>query len=118
MEDAVLSPASIALTILEKREEAEEGERRGKEGGKEGEENGEKEGKEEGGREGGDEDEEKGGRPIAHGEFVKRIKENQRKLEEAMALLVVEAFGLSRLRSVKAVAEADSDKQHFVEPEV
>ncbi|KAH7826990.1 uncharacterized protein MONOS_3536 [Monocercomonoides exilis] len=43
------------------------------------------------------------------------MKENLGKLEEAMALLVVEALGLSRLRFVKAGAEADSDKQHSIE---
>ncbi|KAH7827002.1 uncharacterized protein MONOS_16083 [Monocercomonoides exilis] len=35
-----------------------------------------------------------------------------------MTLLVVEALGLSRLRFVKADAEAGADKQHSVEPEV
>ncbi|KAH7817735.1 uncharacterized protein MONOS_13865 [Monocercomonoides exilis] len=35
MEDMVLSPAAIALAVLEEREEAEEGESGGKKGGKE-----------------------------------------------------------------------------------
>ncbi|KAH7815543.1 uncharacterized protein MONOS_7160 [Monocercomonoides exilis] len=113
MEDVVLSPAAIALAVLEEREEVEDGER----GGKEGEEKGEEKG-EDGRREGDDGNEEKGGYPTAHREFVKRIKENQGKLEEAMAQLVVEAFGLSWLRFVKADAEAGADKQHSVEPEV
>ncbi|KAH7824634.1 uncharacterized protein MONOS_3333 [Monocercomonoides exilis] len=43
MEDVVLSPAAIALAVLEEREEAEEGEKGGKEGGKEGEQKGEEE---------------------------------------------------------------------------
>ncbi|KAH7827768.1 uncharacterized protein MONOS_17273 [Monocercomonoides exilis] len=97
MEDVVLPPAAIALAVLEEREEAEEGEREGKEG--------EEEGEEDRGKEGGDGNEEKGGYPTAHGEFVERIKENQGKLEEAIAPLVVEALGLSGLRFVKADAE-------------
>ncbi|KAH7823512.1 uncharacterized protein MONOS_13588 [Monocercomonoides exilis] len=99
MKDVVLSQAAIALAVLEEREEVEEGER----GGKEGEEKGEEEG-EDGRREEGDVNEEKGAYPTAHREFLERIKENQVKLEEAMALLVVETFGLSRLRFVKAEA--------------
>ncbi|KAH7823610.1 uncharacterized protein MONOS_9489 [Monocercomonoides exilis] len=118
MEDVVLLPAAIPLDVLEEREEAEEGERRGKEGEEKGEEKGEKEGEEDGGREGGDGNEEKDGYPTAHREFVEKIKDNQGKLEEAMAQMVVEALGLSGLRFVKAEAEADSDKQHSVEPEV
>ncbi|KAH7832471.1 uncharacterized protein MONOS_3820 [Monocercomonoides exilis] len=118
MEDMVLSPAAIALVVLEEREEAEEGER----GCKEGEEKGTEKGEEDGGREGGDGNEEKGGYPTAHRESVERIKENQGKLEEAMTLLVVEALGLSRLRFVKAGPEAETeagaDKQHSEEPEV
>ncbi|KAH7824530.1 uncharacterized protein MONOS_6989 [Monocercomonoides exilis] len=114
MGDVVLSPAAIALAVLEEREEAEEGEKGGKEGGKEGEEKGE----EDGGREGGDVNEEKGGYPAAHREFVERIKENKGKLEEAMAPLIVEALGLSGLRFVKAEVEVGADKQHSVEPEV
>ncbi|KAH7832711.1 uncharacterized protein MONOS_10943 [Monocercomonoides exilis] len=93
MEDIVQSHAAIVQAVLEEREEAEEGEK----GGKEGEEKGE----EDGGREGGDGNEEKGGYPAAHREFVERIKENQGKLEEAMAPLIVEALGLRRLRFVK-----------------
>ncbi|KAH7816300.1 uncharacterized protein MONOS_10035 [Monocercomonoides exilis] len=58
----------------------------------------------------------KGGYPAAHREFVERIKENQGKLEEAMALLVVEALGLSGLRFVKVGAEADD--QHSIESEL
>ncbi|KAH7828290.1 uncharacterized protein MONOS_12750 [Monocercomonoides exilis] len=77
-----VAPAAIALAVLEEREEAKEGER------------GDKEGEEMGGKEGGDGNEEKSGRPTAHREFVERMKENQGKLEEAMALLVVEALGL------------------------
>ncbi|KAH7816867.1 uncharacterized protein MONOS_14008 [Monocercomonoides exilis] len=50
MEDVVLSPAAIALDVLEEREEAEEGKRGGKEGRRE-ESNG---------------NESKGGNPIAH----------------------------------------------------
>ncbi|KAH7828770.1 uncharacterized protein MONOS_11278 [Monocercomonoides exilis] len=98
---ALCEPAEIALVALEEREEAEEGEK----GYKEGEEKGE----EDGGRERGDGNEEKGGYPTAHGEFVERIKENQGKLEEAMVQLVVEAQGLSRLRFVKAEAEDEAD---------
>eukprot|EP00770_Monocercomonoides_exilis_P016597 MONOS_16565.1-p1 / transcript=MONOS_16565.1 / gene=MONOS_16565 / organism=Monocercomonoides_exilis_PA203 / gene_product=IQ domain-containing protein H / transcript_product=IQ domain-containing protein H / location=Mono_scaffold01866:30-1708(-) / protein_length=472 / sequence_SO=supercontig / SO=protein_coding / is_pseudo=false len=113
MEDVVLSPAAIALAVLEEREEAEEGEK----GGKEGEEKGEEKG-EDGRREGDDGNEEKGGYPTAHREFVEKIKENQGKLEEAMAPLVVEALGLSGLRFVKAETEVGADKQHSVEPEV
>ncbi|KAH7819459.1 uncharacterized protein MONOS_7128 [Monocercomonoides exilis] len=89
-EDVVLSPAAIVLEVLEEREEAE----------------------------GGDGNEEKGGYPTAHREFVERIKENQGKLEEAMAPLIVEALGLSGLRFVKAEAEVGAYKQHSVEPEV
>ncbi|KAH7815148.1 uncharacterized protein MONOS_12830 [Monocercomonoides exilis] len=92
------------------REEAEEGERRGKEGDKEGEEKG--------WRKGVDGNEEKSGYPTAHREFVDRIKENQGKLEEAMAPLVVEALGLSGLRFVKAEAEVGVSKQHSVKYEV
>ncbi|KAH7815004.1 uncharacterized protein MONOS_9607 [Monocercomonoides exilis] len=114
MEDVVLSPAAIALAVLEEREESEEGEK----GGKEGEEEGEEDGGKDGGREGGDGNEEKGGYPTAHREFVERIKENQGKLEEAMAPLIVEALGLSVLRFVKAEVEMGADKQHSVEPEV
>ncbi|KAH7828827.1 uncharacterized protein MONOS_6167 [Monocercomonoides exilis] len=114
MGDVILLPEKIVLAVLEEREEVEEGEKGCKEGDKEGEEKGE----EDGGREGGDGNEEKGVYPTAHREFVERIKENQGKLEEAMAPLVVEALGLGRLRFVKAEAEADSDKQHSVEPEV
>ncbi|KAH7818447.1 uncharacterized protein MONOS_14078 [Monocercomonoides exilis] len=106
MEDVVLSPAAIALAVLEEREEAEEGEK----GGKKGEEKGE-----DGRREGDDGNEEKGGYPTDHREFVEKIKENQGKLEEAMAPLVVEALGLSLLRFVKA--ETEVDKHHSVEPE-
>ncbi|KAH7823395.1 uncharacterized protein MONOS_17600 [Monocercomonoides exilis] len=80
--------------MLEEREEAEEGER----GGKEGEENGEEDGR----KEGSEGNEEKGGYPTAHREFVERIKESQGKLEEAIAPLVVEGLGLGRLRFVKA----------------
>ncbi|KAH7815134.1 uncharacterized protein MONOS_13518 [Monocercomonoides exilis] len=105
----------LAAAGLRKEDVVEEGEggNKGgnKGGGKEGEEEGKEEGKEDGGREGGDGNEVKGGCPTAHREFVERIKENQMKLEEAMALLVVEALGLSELRFVKAEAEADSDKQ-------
>ncbi|KAH7826239.1 uncharacterized protein MONOS_7673 [Monocercomonoides exilis] len=79
---------------------------------------GEEKGKEDGGREGGDRNEEKGGYPTAHREFVERIKENQGKLEEAMAPLIVKALGLSGLRFVKAEVEVGADKQHSVEPEV
>ncbi|KAH7823360.1 uncharacterized protein MONOS_8448 [Monocercomonoides exilis] len=118
VEDVVLSPAAIALAVLEEREEAEEGERGCKEGDKEGEEMGEEDGGKDRGREGGDGNEEKGGYPTAHRDFVERIKEKQGKLEEAMVPLVVEALGLSGLRFVKAESEADSDKQHSVEPEV
>ncbi|KAH7817085.1 uncharacterized protein MONOS_8006 [Monocercomonoides exilis] len=71
------SRPAISLAELEEREEAEEGEREGAEGG--------------------DGTEEKGGYRTAHRDFVERIKENQGKLEEAIAPLVVEAFGLSRL---------------------
>ncbi|KAH7819303.1 uncharacterized protein MONOS_14573 [Monocercomonoides exilis] len=41
-------------------------------------------------------------------------------MEEAMAPLVVEVLGTSRLRFVKArtETEADTDKQHSIEPEV
>ncbi|KAH7831500.1 uncharacterized protein MONOS_11999 [Monocercomonoides exilis] len=92
----------------------EEGER----GGKEGEEKGEEKGEEDGGREEGDVNEVKGGYPTAHREFVERIKENQGKLEEAMAPLVVEALGLSGLRFVKADAEVGASKQHPMKPEV
>ncbi|KAH7818702.1 uncharacterized protein MONOS_2140 [Monocercomonoides exilis] len=84
MEDVVQSPAAIELAVLKEREEAEEGERGCKEGDKEGEEKGEEDGGKDGGREGGDGNEEKGGYPTAHREFVERIKENQGKLEEAM----------------------------------
>ncbi|KAH7823528.1 uncharacterized protein MONOS_11759 [Monocercomonoides exilis] len=70
----------------------------------------------------GDGNEEKGAYPTAHREFVERIKENQVKLEEAMAPLVVEVLGMSRLRFVKAGMEAEAedgaDKQHSVEPKV
>ncbi|KAH7817089.1 uncharacterized protein MONOS_8002 [Monocercomonoides exilis] len=104
MEDVVLSPAAIALEALEEREKAEEGERGGKEG------------EEKGGGERGDGNEEKGSYLTAHREFVEKIKENQGKLEEAMAPLIVEGLGLSGLRFVKADAEAD--KQHSVESEV
>ncbi|KAH7818636.1 uncharacterized protein MONOS_8386 [Monocercomonoides exilis] len=113
MEDVVQSPAAIELAVLEEREEAEEGEK----GGKRGEEKGEEDGGKDGGREGGDGNEEKGGYPTAHREFVERIKENQGKLEEAIAPLVVEALGLSGLRFVKADAEVGADQQHSVEPE-
>ncbi|KAH7826803.1 uncharacterized protein MONOS_3884 [Monocercomonoides exilis] len=61
--------------------------------------------------------EEKGGYPILQIEFVERIKEKQRKLEEAMAPLVVDALGLSRLRFVKET-KAEVDKQHSVKSEV
>ncbi|KAH7826853.1 uncharacterized protein MONOS_13852 [Monocercomonoides exilis] len=104
MEDVVLSPAAIALDVLEEREEAEEGER------------GKEKGEEYGGRESGDVNEEKGGYSTAHREFVERIKENRGKLEEAMVLLVEEALGLSGLRFAKA--DADADKLHSVKPEV
>ncbi|KAH7818511.1 uncharacterized protein MONOS_8417 [Monocercomonoides exilis] len=114
MEDAVLSPAAIALAVLEEREEAEAG----KGGGKEGEEKGEKEGKEDEAREGGDRNEEKGGFLTAHREFVERIKENQGNLKEAMVQPVVEELGLSGLRFVKVDAEVGVDKLHSVEPEV
>ncbi|KAH7827132.1 uncharacterized protein MONOS_12634 [Monocercomonoides exilis] len=116
MEDVVLSPAAIALAVLEEREEVEEGERGCKEGDKEGEEKGEEDGGKDGGKEGGDGNEEKCGYPTAHREFVERIKENRGKLEEAMAPLVVETLGLSRLRFVKE--DEDSDKHHSVEPEM
>ncbi|KAH7828851.1 uncharacterized protein MONOS_6148 [Monocercomonoides exilis] len=106
MENVLLMKATIAQEVLEEREEEEEGEKGGKDG------------KEDGGREGGDGNEEKGGYPTAHREFVEKIKENQGKLEEAMALLVVEALGLSGLRFVKAEVEVGADKQHSVEPEV
>ncbi|KAH7831172.1 uncharacterized protein MONOS_10199 [Monocercomonoides exilis] len=109
MEDVVLSPAAIALAVLEEREEAEEGEK----GDKEGEEKGEEKGEEDGGREEGDVNEVKGGYPTAHREFVERIKENQGKLEEAMAQMVVEALGLSGLRFVKA--DVVADKKHQLE---
>ncbi|KAH7818992.1 uncharacterized protein MONOS_8097 [Monocercomonoides exilis] len=109
-----MSLAAIALAVLEEREEVEEGEK----GGKEVEEKGEEDGGKDGGREGGDGNEEKGVYPTAHREFVERIKENQGKLEEAMAPLVVEALGLSGLRFVKADAEVGADKQHSVKPEV
>ncbi|KAH7820202.1 uncharacterized protein MONOS_8809 [Monocercomonoides exilis] len=66
MEDVVLSPAAIALAVLEEREEEEEGERGGKEGDKEGEEKGEEDGCKDGGREGGDGNEDQGGYPTAH----------------------------------------------------
>ncbi|KAH7831524.1 uncharacterized protein MONOS_11111 [Monocercomonoides exilis] len=118
MEDVVLSPAAIALAVLEEREEVEEGERGCKEGDKEGEEKGEEDGGKDGGKEGGDGNEEKCGYPTAHREFVERIKENRGKLEEAMAPLIVEALGLSGLRFVKAEAEVGAYKQHSVEPEV
>ncbi|KAH7827825.1 uncharacterized protein MONOS_12314 [Monocercomonoides exilis] len=94
MEDVVLFHAAIALAELEEREEVEEGERRGKEG--------EEDGEEKGGRERGDGNEEKGGYQTAHRDFVERIKEKQRKLEEAMVLLVVEALGLSWLSTSSA----------------
>ncbi|KAH7816485.1 uncharacterized protein MONOS_15632 [Monocercomonoides exilis] len=91
MEDVVLSPAAIELAVLEKREEAKEGEG----------------------------DEMKGGYPIARREFVKKqTKENHRKLEEAMAQLVVEALGLVLLRFMKAEVKTDIDKQHSMESEV
>ncbi|KAH7825395.1 uncharacterized protein MONOS_2529 [Monocercomonoides exilis] len=109
-DDVVLLPVDIEQTMLEEREEAEEGER----GGKEGEENGEEDGR----KEGSEGNEEKGGYPTAHREFVERIKESQGKLEEAIAPLVVEGLGLSGLRFVKADAEVGADKQHSVEPEV
>ncbi|KAH7832425.1 uncharacterized protein MONOS_4609 [Monocercomonoides exilis] len=47
MEDVVLSPAAIALAVLEEQKESEEAEEEGKEGGKEGEEKGEEHGKRE-----------------------------------------------------------------------
>ncbi|KAH7819121.1 uncharacterized protein MONOS_12788 [Monocercomonoides exilis] len=99
-EEMVLSPAAIALEVLEEWEEAEEGEMEETEGG--------------------DGNEEKGGRPIAHREFVEGIKENQGKLEEAIAQLVVEALGLSRLRFVKArtATEASAGKKFSVQPEM
>ncbi|KAH7819598.1 uncharacterized protein MONOS_15974 [Monocercomonoides exilis] len=81
-------------------------------------ERGDKEGEEDGGREEGEGNEEKGGYPTAHREFVERIKENQGKLEEAMAPLVVEALGLSGLRFVKAETEVCESKQHPMKPEV
>ncbi|KAH7821009.1 uncharacterized protein MONOS_7686 [Monocercomonoides exilis] len=96
MEDVVLSQVSIALAVLEEREEVEEGERGGKDGGK-GEKKSEKK---------------------MDGEFVERNKENQEKLEEVIAPLVVEALGLSGLRFVKEKAEVGVNKQHSVEPEV
>ncbi|KAH7819265.1 uncharacterized protein MONOS_2878 [Monocercomonoides exilis] len=118
MEDVVLSPAAIAPAEVEEREEEEEGERGCKEGDKEGEEMGEEDGGKDRGIEGGDGNEEKNGYSTAHRYFVERIKEKQGKLESAMVLLVVEALGLCRLRFVKAEAEADSDKQHSLKPEV
>ncbi|KAH7824950.1 uncharacterized protein MONOS_10895 [Monocercomonoides exilis] len=95
MNDAVLSPAAIALAVLavlEEREEEEEG------GG----------------------NEVKGGYPAAHREFVEKIKDNQWKLEEAMAPLVAEALGMSRLRFVNArtETEASAGKKYSVEPEM
>ncbi|KAH7816028.1 uncharacterized protein MONOS_2536 [Monocercomonoides exilis] len=114
MEDVVLFPEAIALAMLDGREEVEEGNGNGEEG----EEKGEEDGGKDGGREGGDGNEEKGWYPTAHRKFVERIKEKQGKLEEAMAPLVVEALGLSRLRFVKAEAEAGADKQHSEEPEL
>ncbi|KAH7830290.1 uncharacterized protein MONOS_7557 [Monocercomonoides exilis] len=83
IEDIVQSRAVIVQAVFDEREEAEEG----------------------------DGNEEKGGYPTARREFVERIKENQGKLEEAIALLVVEALGLSGLRFVKAGTEAEADKQ-------
>ncbi|KAH7815970.1 uncharacterized protein MONOS_13057 [Monocercomonoides exilis] len=114
MEDVVLFPEAIALAMLDGREEVEEGNGNGEEG----EEKGEEDGGKDGGREGGDGNEEKGWYPTAHRKFVERIKEKQGKLEEAMAPLAVEALGLSRLRFVKAEAEAGADKQHSEEPEL
>ncbi|KAH7819529.1 uncharacterized protein MONOS_16070 [Monocercomonoides exilis] len=96
MEDVVLKPAEITLAVLEERKEEEEDRR----------------------REGCDVNKEKCGHPTAYREFVERIKENLRKLEEKIALLVVEALGLNRLRFVKAETKAEADKQHSVEPEV
>ncbi|KAH7832301.1 uncharacterized protein MONOS_11649 [Monocercomonoides exilis] len=61
-EDVVLSPAAIALAVLEEREEAEEGE----------------------------EDETKGDYPTVHREYSKRIKEKQWKLEDVVELPVAE----------------------------
>ncbi|KAH7825977.1 uncharacterized protein MONOS_4549 [Monocercomonoides exilis] len=104
-EDVVLLPEEIALDVLEEREEAEEGERGGKEGEERGEEYGGRVGGKDEGREGGDGNEEKGGYPAAHREFVERIKENLGKMEKAMEQLVVEALGLSWLRFVKAEAD-------------
>ncbi|KAH7823562.1 putative IQ domain-containing protein H [Monocercomonoides exilis] len=69
MEDVVLSLAAIVLAVLEEREEAEEGEGY----------------------------EEKDKYPTAHREYVRKIKENQGKLEEAMVPLVTEALELARL---------------------
>ncbi|KAH7825082.1 uncharacterized protein MONOS_8979 [Monocercomonoides exilis] len=102
MEDVVLLPEEIVQAVLEEREEEEEG----------------------------GVNKVKNGYPTAHREFVERIKENQGKLEEAMAPLVVEAVGLSLLRFVKVAAEAKAEteteaedeayanKQHLVEPKV
>ncbi|KAH7818638.1 uncharacterized protein MONOS_8384 [Monocercomonoides exilis] len=90
MEDVVLLPAAIALAALEEREEAKECEG----------------------------NEEKGGYPTAHREFVERIKENQGKLEEAIAQLVVEALGLVWLRFMKVKTHPEADKQHSVESEM
>ncbi|KAH7831213.1 uncharacterized protein MONOS_3815 [Monocercomonoides exilis] len=95
MEDMVLLSEAIVLVVLEEREEVE----------------GEEKGEEKGGRKGGDGNEEKGGYPTAHREFVERIKENQGKLEEAMAPLVVEVLGTSRLRFAKARTETEAEKQ-------
>ncbi|KAH7815742.1 uncharacterized protein MONOS_12845 [Monocercomonoides exilis] len=109
MEDVVLSPAAIALAVLEEREEAE--------GEEMGEEKGEEKGEEDEGRDRGDGNEEKGRYPTAHREHAKRIKENQGKLEEAMASLVAEALELSGLRFEKARSEAEADKKYSVESE-
>ncbi|KAH7821884.1 uncharacterized protein MONOS_5152 [Monocercomonoides exilis] len=86
MENVVLLPEEIVLAVLEEREEAEEG----------------------------DGNEEKNGYPTAHREFVERIKENQGKVEEAIAPLVVEALGMSGLRFVKVGLEAGAGKQYSV----
>ncbi|KAH7816452.1 uncharacterized protein MONOS_15518 [Monocercomonoides exilis] len=115
MEDVVLSPAAIELAVLKEREEAEEGKRGGKEGEEKGEERGKEKGEEDEGRDGGDGNEEKGGYPTVHREYVGKIKENQGKLEEAMAQLVVEALGLSQLRSVKVKTHKEADKRYSVE---
>ncbi|KAH7820718.1 uncharacterized protein MONOS_14717 [Monocercomonoides exilis] len=101
--DGARGCTAITLAVLEEREEAEEGERGCKEGDKEGEEKG--------GRKGGDGNEVKGGYPAAHREFVERIKENQGKLEEAIAQMVVEALGMSGLSEGCSSSPSDNVQQ-------